>query len=152
MGQMQWRRMTLGICPVFLHESADLFLCLRQKEREKERENDKELRVNIQYLLRARSVDRKERVFPKLITDQSHISFCQLSLMSLQQYVFDILSTSLPPLALCQQQTLCTCVAEMLLLKEFFVYYSQYFALLAPSGVMSAFMFPPALIGWIHFI
>lgn len=65
MGQMQWRRMTLGICPVFLHESADLFLCLRQKEREKERENDKELRVNIQYLLRARSVDRKERVFPK---------------------------------------------------------------------------------------
>lgn len=28
MGQMQRRRMTLGICPVFLHESADAFLCL----------------------------------------------------------------------------------------------------------------------------
>lgn len=37
MGHMQWRRMTLGICPVFLYESANAVLCLRETEVEIQR-------------------------------------------------------------------------------------------------------------------
>lgn len=58
--------MTLGICPVFLYESADTVLCLREREREIEIQRQR-TESHIYPMLHLLTLN--EMVFPKLLPE-----------------------------------------------------------------------------------